>query len=92
MEQLAQIPDKVIEKGADRLFDQGVLGIMLVVFIAMAAVAIWKLIDCHKTNGATAAAQAAAITADAAAKDKLADALMAIERRLEMIERRQPGA
>ena len=86
----AQVPEttKIAEKGADILFNQGVVGVMLVLFIAIAAIAVWKLIDCHKTHKDVAVANATAIATDAAAKEDLAKALGGVDRRLEMIERK----
>lgn len=72
MDQLAQLPDAVVTKGADQLFNYGVLGVVCVVLLAGVFFLARSLINCMAASRETAAANATVIANNSAKADALA--------------------
>lgn len=71
-----------------KLLDQGVLGIVLVIFMAVAVLLGRQLLACLRAHAKVAAANAKAIATDTAAKQAQAKAMEEMADRLERLERR----
>lgn len=83
----AQVPETTVVKTADKFLEYGLSGAVIVLLIGVAYFLARHLIECHKTNAAGAATTAAAVTANTATGEKIADALQEVSRRLETVER-----
>lgn len=84
----AQVPETVVTKGADTLFNYGVLGVVCVVLLA----ALWWFIrlhvSCMNAQAERQGALATIIEANKGSNEKVADVLTDVARRLEALERK----
>lgn len=88
--QLAEAPDgtKAVTSTIDKLLDQGVLGIVLVIFMGACFLLARQLLACLSTHAQIAASNAATIASDTAAKIAQAKAMEELASRMERLERR----
>lgn len=84
----AQIPETVVTKGADQLFNYGVLGVVCVVLMALLWWFIRQHVKCMEAQAERQGALATVIEANRASNDKVADVLTDVARRLEALERK----
>lgn len=86
-EQLAQVPDAVISKGADQLFNYGVLGVVCVVLLITIAFGVRWLKGCIDSSAERTTSIVTVVQEQRDAGRAAAAAMTEMARRLEMVER-----
>lgn len=84
----AQVPESVVNKGADTLFNYGVLGVVCVVLMALLWWFIKQHVACMNAQAERQGALATVIEANKTSNEKVADVLTEVARRLEAVERK----